>query len=64
MPGGPLKSTPRGIRPPSRRYLSGSRRKSTISLNSCFASSIPATSAKVTVSAPACSAGHATARMR
>ncbi len=31
VPGGPLSSTPRGIRPPSRRYLSGFLRKSTIS---------------------------------
>ena len=52
VPGGPLSRTPRGIRPPSRRYLSGSRRKSTISVSSCFASSMPATSANVTVSRP------------
>ena len=48
VPGGPLSSTPRGIRPPSRRYLSGLRRKSTISVNSSLASSMPATSSKVT----------------
>ena len=34
------------------RRMSGSRRKSTISVSSCFASSMPATSAKVTVSCP------------
>src|SRR6185369_15198654 len=48
VPGGPLSSTPRGIRPPSFRYLSGFLRKSTISASSALASSIPATSAKVT----------------
>ena len=53
VPGGPLSSTPRGIRPPSRRYLSGFLRKSTTSVSSAFASSIPATSAKVTRSSVA-----------
>jgi hypothetical protein len=48
VPGGPLSRTPRGMRPPSRWYFSGFRRKSTISASSSFASSIPATSAKVT----------------
>ena len=48
VPGGPARSTPCGIRPPSFRYLSGLRRKSTTSDSSDFASSIPATSAKVT----------------
>ena len=52
VPGEPLSRTPRGIRPPSRPYFSGSRRKSTISVSSCFASSIPATSAKVTARPP------------
>ena len=48
VPGAPDRRTPRGMRPPSRRYLSGFRRKSTTSDSSSFASSIPATSAKVT----------------
>ena len=48
VPGGPESSTPRGIMPPSRRYFPGSRRKSTISTSSSSASSIPATSSKVT----------------
>jgi hypothetical protein len=48
VPGGPDSSTPCGIRPPSRRYRSGFRRKSTTSLSSSFASSMPATSANVT----------------
>ena len=48
VPGGPASSTPCGIRPPSRWYFSGWRRKSTTSVSSAFASSIPATSAKVT----------------
>ena len=47
-PGGPESSTPCGMRPPSRRYFSGWRRKSTTSVSSAFASSIPATSANVT----------------
>ena len=41
-------STPRGMRPPSFRYLSGFFRKSTTSTSSCSASSMPATSSKVT----------------
>ena len=48
VPGGPASSTPWGMRPPRRPYFSGWRRKSTTSLNSAFASSMPATSAKVT----------------
>ena len=36
MPGGPESSTPWGIRPPSFRYLSGWRRKSTTSASSCL----------------------------
>ena len=48
VPGGPTSSTPRGMRPPSRWNLPGSRRNSTISCRSCFASSTPATSSKVT----------------
>ena len=47
VPGWPLSSTPRGIRAPSLRYLSGSLRKSTISVSSSLASSIPATSSNV-----------------
>jgi hypothetical protein len=38
------------MRPPSRRYFSGWRRKSTTSVSSSFASSMPATSANVTLS--------------
>jgi hypothetical protein len=48
VPGWPLRSTPRGIFAPSRRYLSGCLRKSTISISSSSASSMPATSANVT----------------
>ena len=47
VPGWPLSSTPRGIRAPSLRYLSGVLRKSTISVSSSLASSIPATSSNV-----------------
>jgi hypothetical protein len=50
VPGGPLRRTPRGIRPPRRRYFSGFLRKSTTSVSSAFASSMPATSANVTLS--------------
>ena len=49
VPGGPTISTPRGILPPSFWNLPGSRRKSTSSLTSSFASSTPATSPKVTL---------------
>ena len=49
VPGGPMSSTPRGRRAPSRRYLSGCLRKSTISTSSFFASSCPATSSNVTL---------------
>ena len=52
VPGGPAKSTPWGMRPPSRWYLAGVRRKSTTSDSSSVASSMPATSAKVTCSPP------------
>ena len=48
VPGGPTSRQPFGIRPPSRWNFCGSLRNSTISSSSCFASSIPATSAKVT----------------
>ncbi len=49
MPGGPTSSIPRGIRAPKDRNFAGDLRKSTSSWSSCFASSTPATSAKVTV---------------
>ena len=49
VPGGPTSSTPRGIRPPRRWNLPGSRRNSTISSRSCLASSTPATSSNVTL---------------
>ncbi len=48
VPGGPTRSTPLGIRAPSRPYLSLSFRNDTISCSSAFASSTPATSSKVT----------------
>ena len=49
VPGGPTKSTPLGMRAPRSMNFWGSLRKSTSSCNSCFSSSAPATSAKVTV---------------
>ena len=48
-PGGPSRSTPRGIRPPSFWKRLGFLRNSTNSETSSLASSIPATSAKVTL---------------
>ena len=48
VPGGPTSSTPRGMRPPRRWNFCGSRRNSTISWRSSFASSTPATSSNVT----------------
>ena len=48
VPGGPTSRMPRGICAPSRVNSSGFFRKSTISCSSAFASSTPATSAKVT----------------
>jgi hypothetical protein len=48
VPGAPTRSTPFGILPPSRRYRSGFFRKSTISISSARASSIPAMSSKLT----------------
>jgi hypothetical protein len=48
VPGDPTRSTPFGIRPPSRWNFCGSRRNSTISWSSSFASSAPATSLNVT----------------
>ena len=50
VPGGPTSSTPFGMRPPSRWYFCGFLRKSTTSTSSAFASSTPATSAKVVLS--------------
>ncbi len=52
VPGWPLRRTPCGMRAPSLRYFSGSLRKSTTSESSSFASSMPATSLKVTLSPP------------
>ena len=49
VPGLPTISTPRGMRPPSFWNFDGSRRNSTSSATSSFASSQPATSANVTV---------------
>ena len=48
VPGGPTRRAPRGMRPPRRWNLPGSRRNSTISCRSTLASSTPATSSKVT----------------
>jgi hypothetical protein len=48
VPGAPASSTPLGMRPPSRRNFFGSLRKAMISSTSSLASSMPATSAKVT----------------
>ena len=50
VPGGPLSSTPCGIVRAEPRYFSGVLRKSTTSVSSSFASSMPATSSNVTVS--------------
>ena len=49
QPGGPTSSTPRGMRPPIRVKRVGFFRNSTISRTSDFASSLPATSSKVTL---------------
>ena len=48
VPGGPTSKQPLGILPPSRWNFWGSFRKSTISSSSALASSMPATSSKVT----------------
>ena len=48
VPGGPMSSTPLGMRPPSFWNFWGSRRNSMISCSSSLASSTPATSLKVT----------------
>ena len=47
VPGGPIISTPLGMRPPRRVNFFGSLRKAMISSTSSLASSMPATSAKV-----------------
>mmetsp|Transcript_4667 Transcript_4667/g.11586 ORF Transcript_4667/g.11586 Transcript_4667/m.11586 type:complete len:338 (+) Transcript_4667:534-1547(+) len=47
VPGTPSRSTPRGIRAPSRVNFSGSRRYATASCNSSVTSSMPTTSSKV-----------------
>ena len=47
VPGDPISSTPLGISAPSRANFSGAFRNSTTSIRSCFACSMPATSAKV-----------------
>ena len=49
VPGAPTSMTPLGGRAPSRAYLAGFFRISTISWSSSFASSTPATSANVVV---------------
>ena len=48
VPGGPISSTPLGMRPPSFWNFCGSLRNSMISWSSSFASSTPATSLNVT----------------
>ena len=48
VPGEPINKAPLGILPPRLVYFFGFLRKSTISITSCFASSSPATSLKVT----------------
>ena len=48
VPGGPTRRTPRGMRAPRELNFSGYLRNSTTSWRSAFASSTPATSAKVT----------------
>ncbi len=49
VPGGPTSRTPFGILPPRRWNFCGSFRNSTISCSSDLASSMPATSSKVTL---------------
>ena len=49
VPGGPTNNAPVGILPPSLENFFGSFKNSTTSSNSCLASSIPATSSKVTL---------------
>ncbi len=48
LPGGPIRSTPLGIRAPMSKNFFGFFKKSTISVSSSFASLTPATSLKVT----------------
>ena len=50
LPGGPTRRIPLGILPPISVNLPGVFRNSITSTSSCFASSTPATSAKVTLS--------------
>ena len=52
VPGGPTRSTPRGIFAPTSVYFFGCFRNSTISLSSSFSSSAPATSEKRTFTFP------------
>ena len=54
VPGGPTSRAPLGTLPPRRPYLAGFFKKSTISVTSCLASSMPATSAKVMVPISEC----------
>ena len=49
VPGGPTNNAPVGIFPPNLENFLGSFKNSTTSSNSCLASSIPATSSKVTL---------------
>ena len=52
VPGSPDSNIPRGTRAPTSRNFLPSRRKSTISINSCFSESMPATSLKVVFGLP------------
>ncbi|MBA7711781.1 hypothetical protein ES703_120747 [subsurface metagenome] len=61
VPGGPTSSMPFGMRAPRVWNFSRDLRKSTTSCTSCLASSIPATSSKVTVGVLA---GNNRARLR
>ena len=54
VPGEPINKQPRGILAPTSVYFLASLRKSTISVSSCLASSIPATSLKVTLTLLSC----------
>ena len=52
VPGGPTSNTPLGMRAPTAVNFCGDLRNSTISCNSCFSSSAPATSVKRTLRLP------------
>ena len=52
VPGSPANNTPRGTRAPNALNFSLFFKNSTISINSCFSASIPATSAKVVFGLP------------